>query len=304
MSGISTRQQRAVEKPSALTVPMQVLEAKGKEASIDDPVEAVACEVATGVNTTQLDNQGLPQGSSSVSIPSPTFNMPPTEHAQALHRNLAAELIHAGSGRSPPLFPSRIRFPQGPGNAVSITPPIVARRNNLNSSLQAQADNRTVEELPLQAQADNRTVDELRDELHRFGEACHATIAESLQSEAHARIELARVRRAAANVEQEQAASRLALEEGINEARVQNEASSATTPARTTASSTPVMDMQFCIDHLNAIRNEARDFPLSEFSDFWASDHWKTTPNRATDVERQQPVMGAILRQWPNQARF
>jgi hypothetical protein len=58
--------------------------------------------VASGVNTIQLDNQGHPQGSSSVFLPCPTFNMPPTEHAQALHRNLAAELIHAGSERSHP----------------------------------------------------------------------------------------------------------------------------------------------------------------------------------------------------------
>jgi hypothetical protein len=146
-----------MERPSALTAPMQVLEAKGKEASVDVPVEAVACEVVSGVNTIQLDNQGHPQGSSSVSLPSPTFNMPPTEHAQALHRNLAAKLIHAGSGRSP-LLPSRIKYPQEPGTAVSMIAPTVARRNNLNSSLQAQgqADHGTVDELHLQAQVDNR----------------------------------------------------------------------------------------------------------------------------------------------------
>ncbi len=195
LRGSSAMQQRAMERLSALTAPIQVSEAKGKEAAVVVPVEAVACEVASGVNTTQLDNQGLPQGSPSVSFSSPTFNMPPTEHAQALHRNLAAELIHAGSGRSP-LLPSRIRFPQEPGTAVSMTPLTVARRNNPNSSLQVQADIRTVEELRLQAQ-----VDELRDKLHRFGEACNATLAESLQSEAQARFELARVRCAAANVE-------------------------------------------------------------------------------------------------------
>jgi hypothetical protein len=170
--------QEAMENPSAPTAPIQVSEAKGKEAAVDVPVEAVACEVASGVNTTQQDDQGLPQGSPSVSFPSPTFNMPPTEHVQALHCNLAAELIHAGSGRSPHL-PSRIRFPQEPGTAVSMTPIAVARRNNPNPSLQAHAD--------------NRTVDELRDELHRFGEACQAIREESLQSEAQDRIELARV---------------------------------------------------------------------------------------------------------------
>jgi hypothetical protein len=184
-----------------------------------------------------------------------------------------------------PLLPSRIRYPQKPGTAVSMVAPIAARRNNLNSSLQAQADHRTVDELRLQAQADNRTVNELHDELQRFGEACQATLTEALQSEAYARAETARVRQAAAVVEREQAASRLAMREGISEARSQNEASSLTTPARTTASSTPVMDMQFCIDNLSAIRNDAGDFSLSEFSDFWAADHWKTTRNRPNTFE-------------------
>jgi hypothetical protein len=110
LSGSIEMQQRAMERLSARTAPIQVSGAKGKEAEVDVPVEAVACEVASGVNTTQQDNQGIPQGSSSVSFPSPTFNMPPTEHAQALHRNLAAELIQAGSGRSH-LLPSRIRSP-------------------------------------------------------------------------------------------------------------------------------------------------------------------------------------------------
>ncbi len=70
-------------------------------------------------------------------LPSPfLFQYAPTEHAQALHRNLAAELmIHAGAGKSP-LLPSRIRCPQDPGTAVSINAHIVARRNNFFSSLQ------------------------------------------------------------------------------------------------------------------------------------------------------------------------
>jgi hypothetical protein len=127
-----------MERPSsALSTPTQVLKAKGMEASVDVPVdvEAVACVVASGVNTIQLDYQGHPQGSSFTSPLPSSFNMPPTEHAQALHRNLAAELIHAGAGRSP-LLPSRMRYLQEPGTAVSINAPIVARRNNLNSSLQ------------------------------------------------------------------------------------------------------------------------------------------------------------------------
>ncbi len=129
-------------------------------------------------------------------------------------------------------------------------------------------------------------MDELRDELHRFGEACHATLEESLQSEAQARSELARVQRAAANVvmlhkqqEQELAVGRLALEERANEVRVQNEASSATAPVRSTVSTTPVMDMRFCIDNLDAIRAEAGDFSLKDFSDYWAPDNGKTAPS-------------------------
>jgi hypothetical protein len=122
-----------MERSSALSTPARVLEAKRMETSVD--VEAVACVVASGVNTTQLDNQGHPQGSSSVSPPPSSFNMLPTEHVQALHRNLAAELIHTGTGKSP-ILPSKFRYPQDPGTAVSINAPIVARRNNLNSSLQ------------------------------------------------------------------------------------------------------------------------------------------------------------------------
>jgi hypothetical protein len=135
LGGSKPARQRSMERPSALSSPVQALGAKRKETSVDVPVEAVACMVESGVDTVQLGNQGHSLGSSSASPPLPSFNMPPTEHAQALHRNLAAELIHAGSGRSP-LLPSKIRCPQEPGTAVSINAPFVARRNNLNSSLQ------------------------------------------------------------------------------------------------------------------------------------------------------------------------
>jgi hypothetical protein len=121
-------------------------------------VEAIAVEVSSGVNKTQQDNQGIPQGSPSVPFPSPTFNMPPREHAQALHRNLAAELTHAGSGRSPLIPPAR--HSQEPGTAIPMSTPTFTRRNNPNSSLQVQDSNRTVEELRLQAPRDNLTVGE------------------------------------------------------------------------------------------------------------------------------------------------
>ncbi len=155
LTGTGRMQQGAMERLSARTAPIQVSEAKGMEAPV---VEAVACEVASGVITTQQDIQGIPQGSPSVSFPSPTFNMPPTEHAQALHRNLAAELIHAGSGRS--LLTSPARHSQEPGTAISMSSPTVTRRNNLNS--------------PLQVQDGNRKLDELRDErLIWRGRQCH-----------------------------------------------------------------------------------------------------------------------------------
>jgi hypothetical protein len=56
-------------KDSALSTPVQVLEAKGMEASSDVPIEAVACVVTTGVDPIQLGNQGHPQGSSSATLP-------------------------------------------------------------------------------------------------------------------------------------------------------------------------------------------------------------------------------------------
>jgi hypothetical protein len=100
--------QDAMGNPLVFASPVQVLEAKGNGASDDVPVVAVACVIASGASSVQRDKQGHPQGSSSVSFSSPTFNMPLAEHAQALQRNLAAELIRAGSGRSPLLSP-RIR---------------------------------------------------------------------------------------------------------------------------------------------------------------------------------------------------
>jgi hypothetical protein len=105
----SSKQQEAMEIPFALMTSTQVVKAKGKGVSVDVPVEAVACVVATGLGPIQLDNQRHSQGSSSVSPPLSSFNMPPTEHVQALHRNLTAELIHTGAGKSP-LLPSRIKI--------------------------------------------------------------------------------------------------------------------------------------------------------------------------------------------------
>ncbi len=221
--------------------------------------------IASDANSIQRDNQGLPQGSSSVSPSSPSFNLPPIERAQLLYRSLAAELIQAGSGLSPLIPPAR--HSQEPGTAISMSAPSVARRNNLNPSVQVPADPRTEDEL------------RHRDELQRFGKACGATVRETREAAEATQVETTRLRQAAAVVEREQAASRQAMREGSSEARSQREASSSATPTRTTAACTPVMDMLFCINNLDAIRSEAGDFSLKDFSDYWAPDNRNTAPS-------------------------
>jgi hypothetical protein len=47
-----------------------------------------------------------------------------------------------------------------------------------------------------------------------------------------------------------------------------------------TTLSVPVMDMRFCTDHLDAIRSEAGDFTLKDFSDYWAPDNKSLAPNK------------------------
>ncbi len=131
-----TTRQEAMGNPLVFATPVQVLEAKGNGASDEVPVEAVACVVASGANSVQRDEQGHPQGSSSVSFPSPSFNLPPTERAQVLHRSLAAELTLAGTGTSP-LIP-QARHSQEPDTAISMIAYNAARRNNPNPSVQFQ----------------------------------------------------------------------------------------------------------------------------------------------------------------------
>jgi hypothetical protein len=238
--------QETMENPLVFASPMQVLEAKGKGASVDVPIEAVASVIESGANSIQRDNQGCPQGSSSDSPPSPSFNLPPTERAQVLHRSLAAELILAGTGTSPLIPPAR--HSQEPGTAISMIAPSVARRNNFNPSVQVPEDRRAEDEL------------RHRDGLQRFGEACGAAVRETREAVEAIQVETARLRQAAGVVKQEQAASRQAMREGSSEARSQREASSSATSTRTTAA--PVMDMLFCINNLDAIRSEAGDFSL------------------------------------------
>ncbi len=104
-------------------------------------------------------------------------------------------------------------------------------------------------------------------------------VRETREAAEATQVETVRLRQAAAVVEREQAASRQAMREGSSEARSQREAPSSATPARTSAACTPVMDMRFCINNLDAIRAEAGDFSLKDFSDYWAPDNGKTAPS-------------------------
>ncbi len=193
------RQSEAKGNSLVFATPVQVLEAKGKGASLDVPNEEVASTVASGAISIQRDDQGF----SSFSLPSPSFNLPPAERAQVLHRSLAAELILAGTGTPPLISPAR--HSEEPGTAISMIAHNAARRNNPNPSVQ-------------------------------------------VPEEGAARVEATRLPQAAAVVEQEQLIGRSALERRPNEARSQDEASSATTPARTTASTTPVLDMRYALN--------------------------------------------------------
>jgi hypothetical protein len=195
--------------------------------------------------------------------------------------------------------------------------PTVTRRNNLNS--------------PLQVQDGNRTVDELRDERRQFGEAGGATRSELLQSEAQylqaaqLRIELAKGQLRAANVGQGQAATKFSQpsidsQDRINAEHLQrmeadrvekrrqreaaaerqkeaDESANAARPASllssSTAESTRVMDMRFCISNLDSIRREAGDFTLKEFSDYWAPDNEKTAPNLPSTFVPTRMVRGS-----------
>jgi hypothetical protein len=54
----------------------------------------------------------------------------------------------------------------------------------------------------------------------------------------------------------------------------------------------PVVDMRFCISNLDTIRMESGDFPLKEFSDYWAPDNQKTTPNKPNTFVPNRLVSG------------
>ncbi len=114
LTGIGSMRRRTKESFSSRVAPIQVLEAKGIGASLDVPSDEEASTVASGASLIQRDDQG----SSSFSLPSPSFNPPPAERAPVLHRSLAAELILAGTG-TPSLIPPA-RHSEEPGTAISM----------------------------------------------------------------------------------------------------------------------------------------------------------------------------------------
>jgi hypothetical protein len=144
------------------------------------------------------------------------------------------------------------------------------RRNNLNSSLQeghlttsspvaarapsaqgATLERRRRANLALEATEAARAVEQSRKEqLLRFGEACEVTLNEDRETEALFKAE---------TVAREVAAGRLLMGEERSERLRRRDAA-----LEETTSWTPVMDMHFCIDNLDAIKSKAGDFSLKD----------------------------------------
>jgi colicin import membrane protein len=98
--------------------------------------------------------------------------------------------------------------------------------------------------------------------------------AEHLQRMEANRVEKRRQREAEEQRQREAESTAKAAAENPREAEATASAArTASTSSSTTAESTQVMDMQFCINNLNAIRAEAGDFALKDFSDYWAPDN-------------------------------
>jgi hypothetical protein len=105
LRGSRAMQQRAMKRLSALNAPIQVIEAKAEEDSVDVPVEAVASVIVSGANSIQRDNQGLPQRSSSVSPSSPSFNLPPIYRACAIASPQSCSRADSGRIWNIPSYP-------------------------------------------------------------------------------------------------------------------------------------------------------------------------------------------------------
>jgi hypothetical protein len=114
--------------------------------------------------------------------------------------------------------------------------PLLTRRNNLNYSLQDERTNASSalkrRTLPSQSRQDEHraAVVVQEDQLQRFGEACEAMVEARVAQEA----ETICTQRAAETAESKMAAHRLR------------------------SHVVPVVDMRFCISHLNEIRRENR----------------------------------------------
>jgi hypothetical protein len=270
--------------PLVFASPVQVLGAKGNGASDEVPVEAVACVAASGANSAQRGEQGHPQGSSSVSFPSPSFNLPPTERAQVLHRSLAAELILAGTGTSPLIPPARNS--QESGTAISMTAYNSARGNNLNPSVQVSGTRAARVEAQAQQEVQPRT------KLARGQEATPFKTAFTRGAiEEQDRVNDFELQRMAADRVRQRG-----LREPARPLQVEPEATTGAARTEsispTTVVSTPVLDMFFCIDHLADIRTEAGDYTLKDYSDYYAPDSIKKAPNPPKTFEPTRLVKG------------
>jgi hypothetical protein len=98
--------------------------------------------------------------------------------------------------------------------------------------------------------------------------------------------------------EREVAAGRLELAEAIRERRRQKEAAPSVHAASLPGAPVLVMDMRFCISHLDAIMREAGDFTLKDFSDYWAPDNKKTAPNKPNTFVPNRLVQGSSNPLW------
>jgi hypothetical protein len=280
----SNTARKLVPKGNSLVVatPVQVLEVRRSGASLDVPNEEFASTDASGAISIQQDQQG----SSSASFPSPSFNMPPTEHAQALQRNLAAELILAGTGTPPFISPAR-QF-QEPGTAAPMIAYKADRRNNLNPSVQVpetEAD---------RVESHDQQTTQPRVELAR-GQAATSFRTAFRQGEIEGQDRLNAHMLQILAEDRVRARSRREAEtppqtEPVGTANAARAASTAslTNPV----ASTPVMDMFFCIGNLVDIRAEAGDFTLKDFSDYYAPDNVKKAPNAPNTFEPTRLVRG------------
>jgi hypothetical protein len=173
--------------------------------------------------------------------------------------------------------------------------PIDTRRNNPNSSLQVQDDHRALEELRLQAQP---RIELARGQLSVSnvvqGQAATLSMKKYSQPviDSHDRINADHFQQMEADRVRRRSLREAAAPFQMEPEATANAARTASMSSPTTVESTPVMDMFFCLDNLLAIRAEAGDFTLKDFSDYWAADNVKTAPNQPRTFEPTRLVRG------------